>query len=115
MKLSPKTQTRLNRKRRTRSRARGTAARPRLSVFRSLLQISVQVIDDETGKTLVAASTKDLKAKPNQDGAKKLGEAIAKKAKEAKIDTVLFDRNGYRYHGRVKTVADAAREAGLIF
>lgn len=115
MKLSQKTQSRLARKRRTRARASGTPARPRMSVYRSLLQMTVQIIDDETGVTLAAASTKELKAKPNLDGAKKLGEAIAKKAKDAKITTVVFDRNGYRYHGRIQTLADAAREAGLTF
>lgn len=115
MKLSKKTQSRLARKRRTRARAHGTAARPRMSVYRSLLQMTVQIIDDEAGKTLVSASTKELKAKPNLEGAKKLGETIAKKAKEAKIEAVVFDRNGYRYHGRIQTLADAAREAGLSF
>ncbi len=79
------------------------------------MQITAQLIDDTAGKTLAAASTKELKVKPNADGAKKLGEAIAKKAKDAKISTVVFDRNAYRYHGRIKTLADAAREAGLQF
>jgi|AP45_3_1055517.scaffolds.fasta_scaffold209337_2 large subunit ribosomal protein L18 len=115
MKAPKKTQNRQARKRRVRAKVSGTAARPRLSVFRSLLQISAQLIDDETGKTLAAASTKELKAKPNVEGAKKLGEAIAKKAKDAKIKTIVFDRNSYQYHGRVQAVADAAREAGLTF
>lgn len=86
-----------------------------MSVHRSLTQILVQLIDDDTSKTLVSATTKELKAKPNIDGAKKLGESIAKKAKEAKIDAVVFDRNAYRYHGRVKELADAARSGGLTF
>lgn len=115
MKTLKKANDRQARKRRIRARISGTAARPRLTVHRSLLQITAQLIDDESGKTLVSASTKDLKAKANMEGAKKLGEDIAKKAKDAKISTVVFDRNSYRYHGRVKTVADAAREAGLTF
>lgn len=115
MKLLKKIQDRQARKRRIRARVNGDAARPRLTVYRSLAQISAQVIDDTTGKTLAAASTKELKVKPNVDGAKKLGEAIAKKAKDAKIDTVVFDRNSYKYHGRIKALADAAREAGLKF
>lgn len=115
MKSPQKTQNRQARKRRVRAKVSGTAGRPRLSIFRSLLQISAQLIDDETGKTLASASTKDLKAKANIEGAKKLGEDIAKKAKTAKISTVVFDRNSYQYHGRVKAVADAARESGLTF
>ena len=115
MKIPKKTQKRLARKRRVRAKVSGTAARPRLSIFRSLLQISAQLIDDETGKTLAVASTKEIKAKANIDGAKKLGEAIAKKAKDAKITTIVFDRNSYQYHGRVQAVAEAAREAGLTF
>ncbi len=115
MKLLKKIQDRQARKRRIRARVNGDAARPRLTVYRSLAQMSVQVIDDATGKTLAAASTKELKAKPNLEGAKKLGEAIAKKAKDAKIETVVFDRNSYKYHGRIQALADAAREAGLKF
>lgn len=115
MKLLKKIQDRQARKRRIRARVNGDAARPRLTVYRSLAQMSVQVIDDVTGKTLAAASTKELKAKPNLEGAKKLGEAIAKKAKDAKIETVVFDRNSYKYHGRIQALADAAREAGLKF
>lgn len=115
MKLLKKIQNRHARKRRIRAVVDGSAQRPRLTVYRSLSQMSVQLIDDTTGKTLAAASTKELKAKPNLDGAKKLGEAIAKKAKDAKISTVVFDRNAYKYHGRIKALADAAREAGLTF
>lgn len=113
--LPKKIQDRLARKRRIRARVTGTAERPRLSIFRSLKQITVQLIDDATGKTLAAASTKELKAKPNAEGAKKLGEAIAKKAKDAKITSVVFDRNAYKYHGRVKELAEAARAGGLTF
>ena len=113
--LPKKTHDRLARKRRIRAKISGTSDRPRMSVFRSLQYISVQLIDDTTGKTLVASSTKELKAKPNTEGAKKLGEAIAKKAKEKKITSVVFDRNSYKYHGRMKELADAARESGLTF
>ena len=97
----------------------GTAERPRLSVFRSLQNIFVQLIDDTTGNTLVSASTIEKGAKiengSNVEAAKKVGEAIAKKALEKGIDTVVFDRGGYIYTGRVKALADAAREAGLKF
>lgn len=86
-----------------------------MTVFRSHMQIAVQVIDDEAGKTIIAASTAAMKAKPTMDGAKKLGLEIAKMAKEKKIDSVIFDRNAYKYHGRVKALADAAREGGLQF
>jgi len=75
--------------------------------------MDVQLVDDATGKTVAAASTKELKKKPNMDGAKALGELIAKKAKDAKVSTAVFDRNSYKYHGRIKALADAAREAGL--
>lgn len=110
-----KIQHRLSRKRRIRARVRGSAARPRLTVYRSLRQVTVQVIDDDAGKTLVAASTREAKAKPTVEGAKKLGALVAKKAKDAKISTIVFDRNAYAYHGVVKAVADAAREGGLKF
>ncbi len=110
-----KSHSRLARKRRIRSRVKGDAARPRLSVYRSMTRISVQIIDDTTGKTLAAANTKELKKKPNTDGAKALGTLIAKKAKDAKVNAVVFDRNAYKYHGRIKALADAAREGGLTF
>ena len=110
-----KIQNRLARKRRIRSKIRGTAARPRMTVSRTLTQITVQLIDDDAGKTLVSANTKQLKSKPNIEGAKKLGEEVAKKAKGAKIDTIVFDRNSYKFHGRVKELADAARAGGLTF
>ena len=110
-----KVQNRLARKRRIRARIRGTAECPRLSVHRSLLQISVQLIDDDTGRTLLSASTKELKAKPTVEGAAALGARVAEKAKDAKISNVIFDRNAYKYHGRVQALADAAREGGLQF
>lgn len=113
--LMQKIHNRLARKRRIRAKISGTAERPRLSVFRSHTQMTVQLIDDTTGKTIASASTKEAKAKPNAEGAKKLGTLIAKKAKDAKITSVVFDRNAYAYHGRIKEMADAAREGGLQF
>lgn len=110
-----KVQNRLSRKKRIRARLRGTSLRPRLSVYRSLASISVQLIDDDAGKTIASASTGELKTKPNTEGAKKVGEAIAKKAKEAKVSEIVFDRNAYRYHGRIKALAESARESGLKF
>ena len=110
-----KNDRRLARRRRIRSRVQGTAERPRLSVFRSLTRIVVQVIDDVSGRTLVSASTTEVKAPLSIEGAKKLGTLVAKKAKDAKISTVVFDRGGYKYHGRIKALADAAREGGLQF
>lgn len=112
---TPKFTHRLRRKKKIRARVLGTKERPRLSVYRSIMQMTVQIIDDTSGTTLIAGSTKEIKAKPTMEGAKKLGEAIAKKAKEKKIDAVVFDRNAYKYHGRVKALADAAREGGLQF
>ena len=102
---------------RVRKKVAGTTGRPRLAVYRSLKHITAQVIDDSTGKTLVAASSleKELKAAGNAEGAKKVGTAIAKRAKEKGIDTVVFDRGGFRYHGRVASLADGAREGGLEF
>lgn len=106
---------RLARKRRIRARIRGTAKRPRLTVYRSLHQIIAQIVDDDAGRTLVGVSTKNTKAKPTIEGAKKLGVFLGEKAKEAKITSVVFDRNGYTYHGRVKALAEAARASGLQF
>lgn len=109
------------RKLRIRKRVNGTTERPRLSVFRSSKHIYAQVIDDTTGKTLAHASTlsKDLRGTLDEDNkvdaAKKVGALIAKICKSKKIDAVVFDRNGYLYHGRVSALAQAAREAGLEF
>jgi large subunit ribosomal protein L18 len=103
---------------RIRRRMAGTQERPRLAVFRSLNHIYAQVIDDQQGHTLVAAASteKDLKGKGgNVEGAKAIGKAVAERAKEKGIKRVVFDRGGYQYHGRVKALADAAREAGLEF
>ena len=93
----------------------GTAERPRMSVFRSNKQIYVQVINDLEGKTLASASSAGLEAMPKIEQAAKVGEMIAAKAKEAGVESVVFDRNGYLYHGRVKSLADAARKGGLNF
>jgi large subunit ribosomal protein L18 len=108
---------RIARHARIRKRVKGSAERPRLAVFRSLKHISAQIIDDTTGRTLAAASSleKDLGAKGNVDGAKAVGTALAQRAKEQGISSVVFDRGGFRYHGRVASLADGAREAGLEF
>ena len=110
-----KEQRRIKIKYRVRNKISGTAERPRMSVFRSNKQIYVQFINDETGTTLAAASSLGLEAMPKKAQAAKVGEAIAKKAIEAGIEKVVFDRNGYLYHGRVKEVADGARNGGLKF
>ena len=102
-------------KTRIRGKVSGTAARPRMTVFRSNKQIYVQLIDDEAGKTLCASSSKALEAGPKIEMAAKVGKAIAEKALAAGITEVVFDRNGYLFHGRVKSLADAAREGGLKF
>ena len=99
-----------------RHKASGTALKPRLTVFRSNTQIYAQLIDDVNGKTLASASSLGLKDKVNKiEQAAKVGALLAKVAMEAGITEVVFDRNGYLYHGRVKQLADAAREAGLKF
>lgn len=103
---------------RIRKKLRGTPERPRLAVFRSVAHIYAQVIDDSKGVTLAAASStekSDLKTGGNVDAAKAIGRRVAERAKEKGIDKVVFDRGGYLYHGRVKALADAAREAGLEF
>jgi large subunit ribosomal protein L18 len=107
-------QGRYKRHRRVRVRVTGTPERPRLSVYRSLNHLYVQLIDDTASRTLAAASTVDLKAKGNGMGeAAQVGKAIAEKAKAAGVKAVVFDRGGFLYHGRIKALADAAREAGL--
>ena len=102
-------------KTRIRGKISGTPERPRMSVFRSNKGIYVQIIDDIAGNTLVAASSKGLEGGTKTEVAAKVGAAIAKKAMEKGITQVVFDRNGYLFHGRVKSLADAAREAGLKF
>ena len=109
---------RVRRHKRVRNKISGTAECPRLSVFRSNTNLYVQVIDDENQVTLASASTLDKEVKTkkaNKEAAKELGTLIAKKAKAKKIETVVFDRGGYVYHGVVKELADAAREGGLKF
>lgn len=107
------------RHRRVRARVRGSATRPRLSVFRSLKHLSAQLIDDDTGRTLAAADSrgKEFRARyrsgGNVAGARALGELLAQRARERGIERVVFDRGGYKYHGRVKALAEAARAAGL--
>lgn len=120
-KAKAKREARLRRKKRVRKRVQGTPERPRLNVFRSSRHIYAQIIDDTTGRTLAAASTleKAFRAEQTWGGnipaARIVGRLIAQKALERGIKTVVFDRNGFLYHGRVKALADAAREAGLTF
>ena len=116
-----KSEVRVNKHRKLRNRFSGTAERPRLAVFRSNNHMYAQIIDDTVGNTLVSASTldKDVKAElektNNVDAAAYLGKAIAKKAMEKGINTVVFDRGGFIYRGKIQALADAAREAGLEF
>ena len=119
-----RTTARLARHRRIRDKIAGTEARPRLAVFRSITHIYAQLIDDRGGKTLVAASDGDVRpatasASPAEPGktarATAVGTLLAERAKAAGIESVVFDRGGYRYHGRVKALADAARKGGLVF
>ena len=117
-KLNHRVAMRLKRKARVRKNVSGTGARPRLSVFRSNSHIYAQIIDDGAGCTLASASTLKMDIdghKSNIAAATEVGKAIATAAKEAGISAVLFDRNGYKYHGRVKALAEAAREGGLDF
>ena len=113
--MTTKLERRIKIKYRVRNKISGTTERPRMSVFRSNKQIYVQVIDDLSGRTLAAASSGLTDKVAKKEQAAKVGEMIAKKAQEAGITTVVFDRNGYLYHGRIKEVADAARNGGLKF
>ena len=112
---------RKRRQRRIRMKISGTAGRPRLNVFRSLGHIYAQVIDDVAGRTLASASSVDknlrtqLDGKNKSDQAKLVGEAVAERAKDAGVETIIFDRGGFIYHGRVKALAEGAREGGLKF
>ena len=114
-----KNEKRIRIKNRVRKIVSGTEARPRLSVFRSNKEIYAQIIDDVTGKTISAASSRDKdidSAKVNKtEAAKLVGKAVAEKALKAGVETIAFDRGGYLYHGRVKSLAEGAREAGLKF
>ncbi len=115
-----RTSDRRKRKLRIKYKIRGTKDRPRLCIYKSLNHIYAQLIDDESGTTVVSASTLDIDLKEkvkgsNVNSAKLIGEVIAKKAKDLGITDVVFDRNGYIYHGKVKALADSARESGLKF
>ena len=115
MTVQTKQVQRLRRRRRVRAKVRGTAERPRLSVFRSNKGVQAQLIDDVAGHTLAAVNwtEKDLRELGRMEQATKAGELLAQRAKGAGVEVVVFDRGGYRYHGRVKALADSAREAGL--
>jgi len=121
MNVNRKVRARARRRKRVRKRVQGTPERPRLSVFRSLRHTYAQVIVDTTGQTLVSASTlsKEIRGKltrtGNTEAAKKVGEIIARKSIDKGIKMVIFDRDGYLYHGRVRALAEAARENGLVF
>jgi large subunit ribosomal protein L18 len=117
MTVATKPKKRLRRRRRVRAKVRGSAERPRLSVFRSNRGVNVQVIDDVAGSTLAAVNwtEADVKGLQSMEQAKRVGELIAERAKAAGVETVVFDRGGYRYHGRVKALAEGAREGGLRF
>src|SRR4051794_30948411 len=117
MTVMTKDALRLRRRRRVRAKVRGTATRPRISVFRSNRGISAQLIDDDAGRTLAAATwtEDDVKGLARMEQAAKVGSLLAERAKAAGIERAVFDRGGYRYHGRVQALADAAREGGLPF
>lgn len=117
MTVVTKRQQRLRRRRRVRARVSGTAERPRLSVFRSNRGVFAQLIDDRAGHTLAAVNwiEPDLRKLTATEQAKKAGELLAERAKAAGVETCVFDRGGYQYHGRVKALADGAREGGLAF
>jgi large subunit ribosomal protein L18 len=117
MSVSTRTQSRLRRRRRVRAKVSGTGERPRLAVFRSNRGVFAQVIDDVRGHTLASVNwtEQELRELPRMEQAKRAGELIARRAQDAGAETVIFDRGGYRYHGRVKALADGAREGGLKF
>jgi large subunit ribosomal protein L18 len=111
-----KGERRLKRRRRVRAKVSGTAARPRISVFRSNRGLSAQLIDDTTGRTLVAVNwfEPELRSLPKSERTKRAGETLAERAKAAGVSEAVFDRGGYRYHGHVQTFAEALREAGIV-
>jgi large subunit ribosomal protein L18 len=117
MTVITKNQQRLRRRRRVRARVTGSAERPRLSVFRSNRGVFAQLIDDRAGHTLAAVNwtEADLRKLTASEQAKKAGELLAERAKAAGVETCVFDRGGYQYHGRVKALAEGAREGGLAF
>jgi large subunit ribosomal protein L18 len=110
-------QRRLKRRRRVRAKVRGTAERPRIAVFRSNRGIFAQLVDDESGRTLASVgwTESDLRSLKPMEQANKAGQLLAERAKAAGVETVVFDRGGYQYHGRVKALAEGAREGGLNF
>jgi large subunit ribosomal protein L18 len=115
--VQTKPRARMRRRRRVRAKVRGSAERPRLSVFRSNKGIAAQLIDDEAGRTIAAVNwtEPDLRGLARMEQAKRAGELLAKRAKDAGAETCVFDRGGYQYHGRVKALAEGAREGGLAF
>ena len=117
MTVSNRTEARVRRHRRVRKNVTGTAERPRLAVFRSNRHVIAQIIDDVAGRTVAAASTLEAEVRSagpaNKEAAKKVGQLVAERAKAAGVEKVVFDRGGFRYHGAVAAVADAAREGGL--
>ena len=117
MSVRSKQSIRLKRRRRVRAKVIGTPERPRIAVFRSNRGMAAQLIDDSAGRTLAAVSwtEADLKSLGKMEQAKRAGEILAERAKAAGVDAVIFDRGGYQYHGRVKALADGAREGGLAF
>jgi large subunit ribosomal protein L18 len=117
MAVLTKPQRRLRRRRRVRARIRGNAERPRLSVYRSNRGVFAQLIDDDTGRTLAAVSwtESDLRKLDSMEQAKRVGQLLAERAKAAGIESCVFDRGGYRFHGRIAQVAEGAREGGLKF
>ncbi|MFA5820905.1 MAG: 50S ribosomal protein L18 [Candidatus Gracilibacteria bacterium] len=115
MKKPSKLEARQTRHKRIRAKVNGTSIRPRLIVFRSLKYTYAQIIDDEKNKVVASASDVKTKKGKKMERAKKVGTDLAAKAKENKVEAVVFDRNGYKYHGRVKAVAEGAREGGLKF
>ena len=117
MSVTTRPAKRLRRRRRVRAKVRGSAERPRLAVFRSNRGIQAQLIDDNRGHTVAAVvwTEDELKALKPMEQAKKAGELIAERAKKAGVESCVFDRGGYRYHGKVKALADGAREGGLSF
>ncbi len=114
-KTSKKRAGRLKKKLRVRKKIYGTEERPRLCIYKSLRYLTAQIVNDTDGKTLFSMSTRDLKKTNNVESAKALGSEFGKKAIDQKVKAVVFDRNGFLFHGRIKAFADAAREAGLKF
>jgi large subunit ribosomal protein L18 len=117
MSVTSKPAKRLRRRRRVRAKVTGTAQRPRISVFRSNRGVSAQLIDDVNGVTLASVqwTEDDLKTLPRMDQARRAGELLAERAKAAGVESAVFDRGGYQYHGRVQALAEGAREGGLAF